>query len=705
MARKAGSTHQHLEHVLRPRSVAVVGASRTRGTPGADLLYNLRTAGYCGRLYAVNAHADEIGGVPCVPSVTALPEAVDLAVVAVPAAVSLQVARDCATRGVRSLLFITAGFAEEGPVGLALQAELLQICRSAGMRLVGPNCMGVINSDPAIKLDATFSPVRTRPGRVAVVSQSGGLGIAVMSLADEMAIGLSVFVSIGNRADVSANDVLEFVEDDDGTDVVLMYVESFGNPRHFARIARRVSASTPIVAVKGGRSAVGALATASHTGSLISSSDATVAALFDQAGIIRAETLEELLDAGMLMSHYSLPTGPRVAIIANAGGLGVLAADTCESAGLAVPALGDDLRADLDRIRPGMATRNPIDMLPGATVDQFELVVRAAAASGQVDVVVAVIIPPSGGPHDEMVDRLLELAGQSPDGLPVLAVVVGDPVQTNGTAVFGAPERAIRALGHAWAHQRWRSDEHCDGAESEPNLQVDDAAAAKIVGAAAAHGGGWLDSADVDRLLSAYGIPILRTHTAADAAEAGRVAASIGGSVAIKASGPTLLHKTEAGAVLLGVEPGQAEAAAAGLLERLRAGGHSVERLVVQPMIGDGVELIVGVVHDATFGPIVACGAGGILTELLADVAIRLTPLAAADARRMLAKLKTYPLLTGYRGSAPLDVEAVVDVLLRVGRLADDQPHIAELDCNPLTVTPDGPVVVDARIRVLPDLG
>lgn len=683
-----------LDAVLRPRSVAVIGASRTKETPGLQVLRNIRTGGFTGSLYAVNPNADEIDGVPCYPSVPDLPEPVDLAVVAVPAQASLEVARLCANRGVKGLLFITAGFAEEGGAGADRQRELLEICRAAKMRLVGPNSMGLINTDPAVRLDATFSPVTPTPGTVAFLSQSGGLGVAVMAMADELSVGMSVFVSIGNRADVSANDVLEFVEHDENTDVVLLYVESFGNPRNFSRIARRVSLTTPIVAVKGGRSAAGALATASHTGALVAESDATVDALFRQAGIIRADTLEELLDIGSLLTHFPLPAGPRTAIVSNAGGVGVLAADACETAGLSTPAFSAGLRDRLATVRPGMATRNPVDLLPGASAEDLAEVISVVVDSGEVDNVVVAVVASTTGDDSEILDRLLQVSANAGHTVPIVPVLVADRCGQD-TFVFGAPERAVRALGHAWDYRQWRDADH----GRLPALSTDERGAHAAISEVPGHDG-WMTTDQVSRLLRSYGIPMVVTRQVPDPTAAGAAAHEIGAPVAIKGNGPTLLHKSDAGAVLLDVKPENAEAEAAAMVARLAKAGHQVESLTVQQMSGEGVELIVGVVHDATFGPVVACGAGGVLTELLKDVSLRLAPLTDVDAATMLRELRTYPLLTGYRGSPEMDVAAVENVLLRVGRLAERHPAIAELDINPLVVTPDGPVAVDARVRV-----
>ncbi len=685
-------------HVLRPASVAVIGASRDRSSPGGALLGNVLAAGFTGQVYAVNPAAEQVAGVRAYPSIRAVPGPVELAVIAVPAPAVVPVARECAKHGVKALVVITAGFAETGAEGAERQSQLLEVCAQAGMRLVGPNCMGVLNTAPDVRLHATFAPVAPRRGRVGLVSQSGGLGLAAMALANELEIGLSVFVSIGNRADVSTNDILSYLEHEKDTNVALLYVESFGNPRKFARIARRVAASMPIVAVKSGRSAAGARASASHTGALVAASDVTVGALFRQAGVIRTDTLEELLDVGSLLAHFPVPAGPRVGIVANAGGLGILAVDACEPAGLVAPELSAGLQARLAAARPGAATANPVDLLAGAGAQDFQQAVRLLATSGEVDAVIAVAV---GVLPDTATDPglgLLELARQAPGGLPVVPVLVGDAASGRGVALFGAPERAVHALGHAWRYRAWR--ERPPG--TVPALDgIDGDAAAALLADVLSAGGGWLDAGDVDRLLRCYGIPLVASQVVGTPAEAARAAVALGMPVALKARASTLVHKSDVGAVCLGLTTAaEVEQAGQEVLAAVRAAGHEPDGLLVQQMAAAGVELLAGVVHDPTFGPVIACGAGGTVTELLGDVAVRLTPLTDRDTADMLRELRTFPLLDGYRGTPPADVGAVESLLLRLSALADAHPEVAELDCNPVIASAQGATVVDARVRV-----
>jgi acetyl coenzyme A synthetase (ADP forming)-like protein len=692
-----------VSHVLRPASVAVIGASRRPGTVGAAVLSNLRDAGFGGTLHVVHPEADEIGGLAVVGSIGEIPGPVDLAVVSVPAPAVPLVARECGDAGVRALVVLSAGFAEVGPRGAELQAELLAACRASGMRLVGPNCLGVLNTSPDVQLNATFAPEPPRPGRLAFASQSGGFGIAAIAEAARRGIGLSSFVSTGDKADLSSNDFLRFWEQDDDTGVVLLYLESFGNPRKFGRIARAVAARKPIVAVKSGRSAAGARAAASHTGALLAASDVTVDALFEHAGVIRTETVAEQVDVAALLASQPLPRGDRVAIITNAGGPGIACADACAAAGLRVEPFADDVRNRLGRHLPEhAAVGNPVDMIASASPEDFRHTIESVATGADVDAVIAIFIPPLVTRADEVAAAI---RAADAAGTPLLAVfMAANDVERSALAgdgsvpVYGTPEEAARALGHVARYAAWR---HA-GPDEPPALpDVDPDTVAAVLADALARGGDWLAPQDVERVLAAYGIPLAESRFAPTAAAAGRAAAELGGPVAIKAVAPGLVHKADAGGVALDITGQTAVTRAArAMAKSIRTAGHEPEGFHVQRMSPPAPELIVGIVGDPDFGPVVACGAGGHATELLGDVAVRLAPLGPRAAGAMLRSLRTFPLLDGYRGAPPADVGAVEDVLLRVSALGAAHPEIAELDCNPLQAAPDGAIVLDARIRV-----
>jgi acetate---CoA ligase (ADP-forming) len=689
-----------VRHFLEPASVAVVGASRRAGTVGAAVLESILRSGFDGPVYPVNLRARTLQGLPAYTSVADLPEVPELVVVAVSAASVPGVARECALRGARGLLVLSAGFAEAGPEGAALQDELLAICRAGGMRLVGPNCLGLMGMRRP--LDATFVPHAPPAGRVALLSQSGGVGLALIEQAAGLGLGLSSFVSIGNRADLSANDVLEYWEDDESTGVVLLYLESFGNPRNFVRIARRLARRKPIVALRAGRSGAGGRAAASHTGAVVAASDAGMQALLQQAGVVTADTLGELFDVGALLASQPLPHGRRVAIVTNAGGPAILCADACEANGLELPELSRELRGRLGPRLPAHAsTRNPVDMLAAAGPAEFDAALRTLADSGEVDALVAIFTPALAATATEVRDSIDRVSRDT--ALPILSVVFGErdrAPRADGAAEFTYPESASRALAAAARLAEWRAE---PGGEPQPPADARPGEASDLLAAAAAGGERWLDDSEAARLLEAWRLPLVETRRASGPAEAGRAAAALGGAVVLKAVGERIVHKTELGAVQTGLVGAEnVRRAAQGMSRRLRRRGLPPRGFLVQRQVGCGVEMLAGITADPLLGPLVACAAGGTAVELLGDVAVRLAPLTASEAAEMVRTLSTFPLLDGYRGAPPADVSALEDVLVRLGALAAAHPEVIELDCNPVIVGERGAVVVDARVRVAP---
>jgi acetyl coenzyme A synthetase (ADP forming)-like protein len=693
--------------VLAPRAVAVVGASRRRGTVGGEILHNILAGDFQGVIYPVNPSAISVQSMRAYASVLDLPEVPDLAVIAVPAPAVVDVARQCGEAGVRGLVVISAGFAEIGKGGTRRQSELLEVCRSFGMRLVGPNCLGVLNTAASVQLNATFMPRTPQSGSVGFLSQSGGLGIAIVDAANQLRLGLSAFVSIGNKADLSGNDFIQYWEQDDDTNVILLYLESFGNARKFSRIARRVAHTKPIVAVKSGRSAAGARATSSHTGALLAASDVTVDALFRQAGVVRTDTLGELFDVAALLSSQPAPRGNRVAILSNAGGPGILCADACATSGLEVVELPSRLRARLRRFLPAEAgLGDPVDLVATASATDYRRAIEAVGRAGVADAIIAIFVPPLVTEAGDVADAISAAADRLPDGVALTAVFMTDiatPVSLhrsgNPIPVYAFPEDAARAVGHAARYGAWR-DAPAGRVPVFEDCRPDEAAA--VIAHALGGGVDWLSPPDVASLLDCYGLPTPAARQVASAAAAGRAASEIGGQVALKAIAPGLLHKSDAGGVRVGLSPTQVQRAARQMAGTVAKAGFAVEGFLVQEMAPAGVELIVGVVQDRAFGPLVACGAGGTSTELLGDVAVRLTPLSDLDAHEMLRSLKVFPLLDGYRGTQPSDIPALEQLLLRVGALVEAHPEIAELDLNPVVALASGPLILDARIRVEP---
>ncbi|MGH2735189.1 MAG: GNAT family N-acetyltransferase [Actinomycetota bacterium] len=695
-----------MRNFFNPRSVAIVGASRKPGSIGSAVFRNMLLQGFNGPVYPINPKAEVVHSVRAYPSVLDVPGPVDLAVIVVPAPLVVDIAKECATKGVRALVIISAGFGETGEEGIARQRELMSVCRTAGMRVIGPNCMGIINTAPDVMLDASFAPLFPPRGRVGFSSQSGALGLAVIDYANQLGLGMSTFVSVGNKADISGNDLINYWETDEDTDLILLYLESFGNPRKFSRICRRVAKRKPIVAVKSGRSSAGARATSSHTGALIAASDITVDALFTQAGVIRTDTLNELFDVASLLANQPPPAGQRVAVVTNAGGPGILCADALEAAGLEVDALPDDVQAKLREFLPSEAsTVNPVDMIASATPEQYRRAIQAVAACEEVDAVIVIFIPPLVTRPEEVAQAISQATSTLPREIPLLTVFMsshGVPDELAGHGVripsYAFPEDAARALARATSYGVWRK--RPDGEVPTFTDSRKDEAAAVIAEALQAEPV-WLTPDQTARLLSCYKLPLVEQRLAGSPEEAGRLADEIGAPVALKAIAPKLVHKTEAGAVRLDLR-GAAEVArhAQEMADAVERAGHEVERWLLQPMVPGGVEMIVGVVHDQSFGPVVACGAGGTAVELLKDVRVRITPLSDRDARDMLRGLATYPLLEGYRGAPAADIAALEELLLRVSALVEAHPEILEMDCNPVKVLPDGVAIVDARVRV-----
>ncbi|HEX9688549.1 MAG TPA: GNAT family N-acetyltransferase [Thermoanaerobaculia bacterium] len=685
-----------MQAFFEPRSVAVVGADRKRGRIGSEILHNLRATGFRGRIVAVNPHASSIQTVRCYPRVTEIPGEVDLAVIVVPAARVESVVDDCLAKGVKALVVISAGFSETGEAGRASEAALVEKIRAAGIRMIGPNCMGILNTDPKVRLNATFSPVYPPEGRVGMLSQSGALGLAILDYARRLNLGISTFVSVGNKPDVSGNDLILYWEKDPRTDVILLYLESFGNPQNFGPIARRVSRSKPIVVVKAGRSPAGSRAASSHTGAL-AESDAVVEALLRQSGVIRTRTLEELFDAAMLLAHQPLPSGRRVAILTNAGGPGILAADACESLGLSLASLSKETATALRAFLPAEASvGNPIDLLASAPAEHYRRAVHLVLADPGVDSLIVIFIPPLVTAADTVAAAVVAEAGGS--SKPVLATFMGAkgaPPGLSPIPCYPFPESAAAALSRATEYAEWRR-KPASAVPEFADVHADEAR--DFVAHALERGEGWLTPAEARSVLTAFGIPVARSRVAPGWKEIRRAAKEIGFPVALKAIGPTLIHKTDVGGVKLDLANSADLRRAFRELE-LKLGDR-VTSYLVQEMVPGGVEVIVGAVFDRTFGPLVLYGSGGTLVELLGDAAFRIAPLTEADASDMLNEVKGTARLRGFRGAPPADEKALTEVLLRVSALLEACPEIQEMDLNPVKIFESGVRAVDFRIRV-----
>jgi acetyl coenzyme A synthetase (ADP forming)-like protein len=711
-----------LDPIFAPRSVAVVGASRNPNSIGYKLVHNLVMAEFQGAIFPVNPHAAAIHSLKAYPAVGAVPDPVDLAILAVPRAGILGVADECLAKGVGGLVVITAGFAETGEEGAALERRLRDTVRRAGVRMIGPNCMGVINTAAGVRLNATFAPTPARPGSIGFVSQSGALGVAILNVAADLGIGLTQFVSMGNKADVSGNDLLEYWEDDPATRVIAMYLESFGNPRRFTEIAKRVGRKKPILVVKSGRTVEGARAATSHTGA-IAGADVTVSAFLDRCGVVRANTIEELFDVARALDRCPLPAGDRVAIVSNAGGPAIMATDASVNLGLRMAALGAPTREALARrLPPEASVANPVDMIASATAEDYAAVLAATLADPGVDLAMVINVTPILTSPIDVLEAITRVArGPAGRAKPVLAVMMATEEfyerikeEPDHPPVYRFPESAARALQMLARHAAWRRR---PAEEAVPEFAVDDAAVAALLDRALAApdeggeqgegGGRWhgqLGPADAFRVLELYGVPLARWRLAADAGAARAAAEELGFPVVVKAIAPGLVHKSDVGAVAVDLRTGEElDRALAGIEARLaEVAGLRLEGFLVQEMVRGGHEVIFGISTDPRFGPLVMFGLGGRYVEVFQDVRFGVTPLGRDEARDMVRGIRGFRLLEGVRGEAAADLDLLIEILLRLAQLAARHPRIRELDVNPFLAAADPAhaKALDVRIRV-----
>lgn len=710
-ARERRAAAESVRVFFEPASIAVIGASRRSNTIGGAILDNLRNANFRGPIYPVNPNANEIRGLRAFPNVAAIGQPIDLAVVAVPARDVEATIAECAHLHVRGVVVISSGFAETGVSGAEVQKRLRELVRSSGMRMVGPNCMGVLNTNPAFSLDATFAPTWPPAGNVSMLSQSGALGIALLDHAAALNLGLSCFVSVGNKADVSSNDLLSYWANDPATEVIALYLESFGNPRKFARIAPEVAHKKPIVAVKSGRSTAGTRAAASHSAAL-TNVDVCVDALFEQAGVVRTTTLEELFDVIALLSTQPLPKGPRVGVVTNAGGPGILLADACEAQGLELPELEPDTNASLASFLPAEAgLGNPIDMIASATADQFARTIDVVANDPNVDAVVVIYIPPLVTKAEDVALAIAAAAAKVPSDKPLATVFMSTkgapPILSTGPRgkipSYSYPENVALALAAAVKYAKWRQRPRGNVISLDHERRAAIRREVEHLGEGRSEAF-WVPQENIARLMEYANIPIVKLAISPPAPEAAVAAAhGVGYPLVAKAVAPGLVHKSEVGGVVLGIDSDDSLRSAVKTLEsRVHGAGYHLSAVALQHQIVGGTEAIVGVTIDPSFGPLVIAGLGGVQVELLRDVAFRLTPVSDLDAIEMIDGLRGAKLLEGFRGAPEGDRAAFLNVIQRVSAFAEVVPELLEFELNPLVVLPrgEGVVALDVRMRL-----
>jgi acetyltransferase len=690
---------RNLDGLLFPRSVAVIGATPVAGKIGNVVFTNV--ANFPGEVYAVNPKYQEIAGKPCFPSVLDLPKPVDLAVVVIPAEGVSQVLRECGKKGIKNAVVITAGFKECGPEGAKRERELVQIAEEYGLNVLGPNVLGLIST--RVGLNATFAPKGALPGSIAFMSQSGAFCTSVLDWAWKEKLGFSHFVSLGNKAVLDESDFLAAFAEDPETKVIVAYLEGIKDGSRFMELARRISQEKPIVILKAGRAEAGARAVSSHTGT-VAGSDHAYDAAFRQCGVIRARTVEELFDYAYILSRQPLPKGKRIGIVTNAGGAGVMAADAAEWEGLAVARLSEStLQALAGRLPPEAAIYNPVDIIGHATAEQYRAALELVLADPGVDLGVALSAPHPILRYADLARVVAEAKERfgKPIAVSFMAGELGEEAEEvlrrAGIPSFFDPARAVRALSALVKYAEIRARSRTP----PPRLPVDLPKARKILKNAEEKGRVRL-GLEAMELLSAYGIPVAKGGVAKTAEEARKIAEEIGKPVAIKILSPEITHKTEVGGVRLSVPPQEADRVAWELLNAFRKTfpGIPMDGVYVQEMLPPGREVILGMVRDPTFGPLLMFGLGGIYVEVLRDVAFGVAPLSREEAEEMVRLIRGAKILLGVRGQPPVDLAGLVDLILRLSQMSVENPEILELDLNPVMCYPERVVAVDVRMTI-----
>ena len=706
-----------LDALFKPRSIAVIGATPRPGSIGREIVNNLFAYEFNGKIFPVNPRYEYIHSTKAYASVEDIPDPVDLAVIVVPAAQVQGVAEECGRKGVKGLIIISAGFRETGEEGARREDAVIAVAKRYGMRMIGPNCMGVIGASHEVRMNATFAPVIPPSGTVAFMTQSGALGVAILLAVRKLGLGFSYFASVGNKADVNAMDLLEYWDEDAGTSLFAMYLESFGDPRRFTELSKRISRRKPIVVVKSGTSAAGARAASSHTGSL-AGVEAASEALLNQCGVIRVSSIEEMIHVVQGFVGAPVPTGNRLCILTNAGGPAIMAADAADGHGLQMAVLGDETKRRMRAALPAEASvENPIDMIAGAVPAQYEAVLELALADRGVDLAIAIFVPPLMIDPIDVVTRITRAARFS--GKPVFSVLMAEegayeriPYDVPDTVpIYRFPEDAVKVAEHMNRYRLWRERP----AGETHVFPADTGRVRGIVEARRRTGGGYLTPDDAHAVLEAFGFPLVRQTVVPVTGDVAAEAARVGFPLVLKVVGEAIVHKSDVGGVIVGIDTPEALVEARRTMESsLRRAGvwERADGFLLQEMVGlsrpgaggagSQQEVILGVAEDPKFGPILMFGMGGRYVEILHDVAFGVLPITDVDAQEMVRSIRSYPILEGVRGEAAVDIAFIEEMILRLAQLVHDVDGIAELDMNPVIVTTDraGCRVVDVRIKV-----
>jgi acetyltransferase len=695
------------DDIFKPRSIGIIGTSRKKGTLGREILHNLLTYGFNGPIYPINPKAEYVHSMKCYPSILDIPYPIDLAIIVVPKHLVKKVLIECGEKGVKGVVVITAGFKEVGDAGRKMERELVEILKKYNMRMIGPNCMGIINTDDVTRMNATFASEDPLEGNIGFLSQSGALGVVILEYAKELGIGFSKFVSMGNKADISANDLLKYLENDDNTNIILLYIESFGNPRNFTKIARRISKKKPILAVKSGRTFAGAKAASSHTGALVGL-DVAVDALFDQCGVLRANTVEELFDYALAFNNQPLPKGDRVAILTNAGGPGILATDACFGLGLKIPEFEPATIKKLKKHLPeDSSVTNPVDLLAEANEESYGVSLEALLKDKNVDAVISIFVPPLN--LDPMSIALTMSSVSSKYDKPVLGcfmvredLIAKIPdIRKLSIPIYIFPESAAKALSAM--HTFWKIQQQKPG--KIKSFKVNRRKVRKIIDDALCRDECQLNNVDVQEILKCYGFQFPEVHFAENLDDAVKVARKIGYPVVMKIESTDIIHKSDIGGIVIDIRNEQElrkehKAMISRVKKQMR--GARIDGVQIQQMVKGGKELILGMTLDDNFGPLVMVGLGGIYVEVIKDINFRIVPITDEDAREMVSELKGYKLLTGVRGEKPINMNLLTEHIQRLSQLVSDFHEIEQLDINPIVFFPGRktPIALDARITL-----
>ncbi|MGB5107619.1 MAG: acetate--CoA ligase family protein [Candidatus Zixiibacteriota bacterium] len=694
-----------LDFIFRPKSIAVIGATNRKGSIGRELLHNIIDYEFEGKVFPVNPTKSVIHSIKCYSTILDVPDSVDLAVIVVPKELVLATVEQCGEKGVKGLVMITAGFKEQGKAGADLELKVAALVKHYNMRMIGPNCFGIINADPKVHLDATFSKIRPSFGKIGLISQSGALGEAILAQAQEINLGLSMFASIGNKADIDGNHIIEYWRDDPTVEIILLYLENFGDPRTFSKVAREVSRYKPIIVVKSGKTTQGAAAASSHTGAL-AGLDVSVDALFEQTGVIRANTIEEMFDVANALAKMPVPKGNRVAIVTNAGGPGILATDALIASGMSLPQFDVRTVKAIQPILPkGTPVHNPLDLVAGATGVEFRKSLGHVVNDPNIDSVIAICVPPVTIDLNLVADAIIDTANESK--LPMFACFMGvtygsnafDRLRQANIPAMIFPESIATTLAHIDKYRRWLSRPEGKIAR----IKGDRDKVAEIIARARKARNPAVIGDDALQVLDAYKIAVAAYQYAHSKEEAARIAQKIGFPIVMKVNTPHILHKTEYKAVAVDLRTSQEVMEQYTEMQKRikKAMPNSKEKfsVVIQEMITGGVETVIGMTTDPSFGPLIMFGLGGIYVEIMKDVSFRIAPLTDRDAKQMIESLKGYRLLTGFRGSKPVDIASIEDAISKLSQLVLDFPEFAEIDINPFIVTADknNTRAVDAR--------